>query len=194
VQASDARNTSELGGPVEQAQQRRREAEERQMREDKELAAELVAAQLVEEELAWKAEESRRRERLDEAERMYEAKKKRRETEKAKGKKRKADKDNETDKGSGKKRKEVSNKSSIGRRQLMKHSRLRRSQRPPFAWRSPASGAWPYRPPATRRLRVPAAGDAASARRSAARLCLGRPERTEGRKEKGRGDCHHRQH
>ena len=85
------------------------------MREDKELAAELAAAQLVEEELVRKAEESRRRERLDEAERMYEAEKKRREMEKAKGKKRKADEDDETDEGSGKKRKEVSNKCSIGR-------------------------------------------------------------------------------
>jgi len=138
-----------------------------------------------------KAEESRRRKRLNKAERMYEAEKKQRETEKAKGKKRKADEDDEMDEGSGKKRKEVSNKSSIGRQQLTKHSRLWRSQRPPFAWRSPASGAWPYRPPATRRLRVPAAGDAASARRSAAQLRLGRPERTEGRKEKGRGDCRH---
>ena len=132
------------------------------MREDEELVAELAAAQLVEEELAQKAEESWRRERLNEAE------KKRRETEKAKGKKRKADEDDETDEGSGKKRKEVSNKSSIGRRQLMKNSRLRQSRRPPFAWRSPASGAWPYGPPATRRLGVLAAGDAASARRSAA--------------------------
>ena len=84
------------------------------MREDEELAAELAAAQLVEEELAQKAEESWRRERLDEVERMYEAEKKRRETEKAKGKKRKADEDDETDEGSGKKRKEVSNKCSIG--------------------------------------------------------------------------------
>jgi len=90
------------------------------MREDKELAAELAAAQLIEEELARKAEESWRRERLDEAERMYEAEKKQRETEKAKGKKRKADEDDETDEGSGKKRKEVSNKSSIGRRQTNK--------------------------------------------------------------------------
>jgi len=122
---------------------------------------------------------------------MYEVEKKWRETEKVKGKKRKADEDDKTDEGSGKKRKEVSNKSSIGRQLLTKHSRLRRSQRPPFAWRSPASSAWPYRPPATRRLGVPAAGDAASARQSAARLCLGRPERTEGRKEKGRGDRHH---
>jgi len=71
------------------------------------LAAELAAAQLVEEELAWKAEESQRRERLDEAE------KKRRETEKVKGKKRKADEDDEMDDGSIKKRKEVSNKSYI---------------------------------------------------------------------------------
>ena len=38
-----------------------------------------------------------------------------RKTEKAKGKKRKADEDNEMDKGSRKKRKEVSNKCSIGR-------------------------------------------------------------------------------
>jgi len=87
------------------------------MREDEELAAELAAAQLIEEELARKAEESRRRERLNEAERMYEAEKKRRETEKAKRKKRKADEDNKTDEGYGKKRKEVSNKCSIGRRQ-----------------------------------------------------------------------------
>ena len=86
------------------------------MQEDKELAA----AQLIEEELARKAEESRRRERLDEAERMYEADNKRMETEKAKGKKRKADEDDETDKGSGKKRKEVSNKCSIGRQQTNK--------------------------------------------------------------------------
>jgi len=84
------------------------------MQEDEELAAELAAVQLVEEELAWKAEESRRRERLDEAERMYEAEKKQRETEKAKGKKRKADEEDEMDEGSGKKRKEVSNKCSIG--------------------------------------------------------------------------------
>jgi len=76
----------------------------------------LAAAQLVEGELVWKAEESRRRERLDEAERMYEAEKKWREMEKSKGKKRKADEDDEMDEGSGKKRKEVSNKSSIGRR------------------------------------------------------------------------------
>jgi len=138
------------------------------MREDEELAAELAAAQLVEEELAREAEESRRRERLDEAERRYEVEKKWREMEKVKGKKRKADEDDETDEGSGKKRKEVSNKYSIGNYILMKHSRFRRSRRPPFAWRSPASGAWPYRPPATRRLGVPAAGDAASARRSAA--------------------------
>jgi len=75
----------------------------------------LAAVQLVEEELAQKAEESRRRERLDEVERMYEAERKRRETEKAKGKKRKADEDDETDEGSGKKRKEVSNKCSIDR-------------------------------------------------------------------------------
>jgi len=74
------------------------------MREDKELAAELVAAQLVEEELVQNAEESWRRERLDEAE------KKQRETEKAKGKKRKTDEDEESDEGSVKKRKEVSNK------------------------------------------------------------------------------------
>ena len=161
------------------------------MREDEELAAELVAAQLVEEELAWKVEESRRRERLDEAERMYEVEKKRRETEKAKGKKRKADEDDETDEGSGKKRKEVSNKSSIGRRQLMKNSRLRQSRRPPFAWRSPASGAWPYGPPATRRLGVLAAGDAASARQSAARLHLGRPEGAEDGREKGQRGHHH---
>jgi len=66
--------------------------------------------------------------------------------------------------------------------------------RPPFAWRSPASGAWPYRPPATRRLGVPAARDAASARRSAARLHLGRLERVEGRREKGRRGRHHPQH
>jgi len=85
------------------------------MREDKELAAELAAAQPVEEELAQKAEESWRRERLNEAERMYEVEKKRREMEKMKGKKRKVDEDNETDEGSGKKRKEVSNKCSIGR-------------------------------------------------------------------------------
>jgi len=85
------------------------------MREDEEQVAELAAAQLVEEELVWKVEESRRRERLDEAERMYEAEKKWREMEKAKGKKRKADEDDETDEGSGKKRKEVSNKCSIGR-------------------------------------------------------------------------------
>ena len=73
------------------------------MREDEELAAELVAVQLIEE-LVWKVEESRRRERLDKAE------KKRRETEKAKGKKRKVDEDKESDEGSVKKRKEVSNK------------------------------------------------------------------------------------
>jgi len=84
------------------------------MREDEELAAKLVAAQLIEEELVRKAEEGQRRERLDEAERMYEVEKKQRETEKAKGKKRKADEDDETDEGSGKKIKEVSNKSSIG--------------------------------------------------------------------------------
>jgi len=72
------------------------------MREDEELAAELAAVQLVEEELAWKVEESWRRERLDEVERMYEAEKKRRETEKVKGKKRKVDEDDETDEGSGK--------------------------------------------------------------------------------------------
>ena len=85
------------------------------MQEDEELAAELAAVQLIEEELARKVEESWRRERLDEAERMYEAEKKRRETEKAKGKKRKADEDDEMDEGSGMKRKEVSNKHSIGR-------------------------------------------------------------------------------
>jgi len=73
------------------------------MREDEELAAELVAVQLIEE-LVWKVEESRRRERLDKAE------KKQRETEKAKGKKRKVDEDKESDEGSVKKRKEVSNK------------------------------------------------------------------------------------
>jgi len=73
------------------------------MREDEELAAELVAVQLIEEELVWKVEE-RRRERLDKAE------KKQRETEKAKGKKRKVDEDKESDEGSVKKRKEVSNK------------------------------------------------------------------------------------
>ena len=68
----------------------------------------MVAAQLIEEELVWKVEESRSRERLDEAE------KKQRETEKVKGKKRKADEDEESDKGSIKKRKEVSNKLSVG--------------------------------------------------------------------------------
>jgi len=61
------------------------------MREDEELAAKLVAAQLVEEELVQKVEESRRRERLDKVE------KKRRETEKAKGKKRKVDVTTSTD-------------------------------------------------------------------------------------------------
>ena len=76
------------------------------MWEDKELAAELAAAQLVEEELVRKAEESWRRERLDKAERKYEAEKKQRETEKAKGKKRKVDEDNKMDEGSIKKRKE----------------------------------------------------------------------------------------
>jgi len=110
----------QLGGPVEQVQRRWREAEERRMREDKELAAELAAVQLIEEELAQKAEESRRRERLNKAERRYEAEKKRREKEKVKGKKRNADEEEETDEGSGKKRKEVSNKSSIGRNILMK--------------------------------------------------------------------------
>ena len=74
----------------------------------------MVAAQLVDEELARKAEESWRRERLDKVERMYEAEKKRREMEKAKGKKRKADEDDETDEGSGKKRKEVSNNCQVG--------------------------------------------------------------------------------
>ena len=56
------------------------------MQEDEELAAELAAAQLVEEKLAQKAEESQRRERLDEVERKYKAEKKWREMEKAKGK------------------------------------------------------------------------------------------------------------
>jgi len=74
------------------------------MQEDEELVAKLAAAQLVEEDLAWKVEESWRRQRLNEAE------KKRREMEKLKGKKRKADEDDETDKGSVKKRKEVGNK------------------------------------------------------------------------------------
>ena len=60
---------------MEQAQKQWREAEERRMQEDEELVAELVQ----------KAEERQRRQRLDEAE------KKQRETEKAKGKKRKAD-------------------------------------------------------------------------------------------------------
>ena len=55
------------------------------MREDEELAAKLVAAQLIEEELVRKAEEGQRRERLDEAERMYEAEKKQREMEMEKG-------------------------------------------------------------------------------------------------------------
>ena len=61
------------------------------MREDKELAAKLAAAQLVEEELVWKGEESWRRERLNKAEQKYEAEKKQREMEKVKGKKRKVD-------------------------------------------------------------------------------------------------------
>ena len=74
------------------------------MREDEELAAKLAAAQLVEEELVQKVEESWRRQRLDEVE------KKRREMEKVKGKKRKADKEEESDEGSIKKRKEVGNK------------------------------------------------------------------------------------
>jgi len=74
------------------------------MQEDEELVAKLAAVQPVEEELAWKVEESRRRQRFDEAE------KKHREMEKSKGKKRKADEDDETDKGSVKKRKEVGNK------------------------------------------------------------------------------------
>jgi len=90
------------------------------MQEDEELVAELAAAQLVEEELAWKVEESQRRERLNKVERMYEVEKKWRETEKVKGKKRKADEDDEMDEGSRKKRKEVSNKSSIGKNILMK--------------------------------------------------------------------------
>jgi len=90
------------------------------MREYEELAAELAAVQLVEEELAWKAEESQRRERLDEAERRYEAEKKQREMEKAKGKKRKADEEEETDEGSIKKRKEVRNNYSIGKNIPMK--------------------------------------------------------------------------
>ena len=102
--------SSQLEGPVERAQKQWREEEERWMREDKELAAKLAAAQLIEEGLAWKVEESRRRQRLDKAERKYKVEKKWRETEKLKGKKRKADKDNEMDKGSIKKRKEVSNK------------------------------------------------------------------------------------
>ena len=55
----------------------------------------MAAAQLVEEELAWKAEESRQRQRLDKAEREYKAEKKWREVEKAKGKKRKADEEEE---------------------------------------------------------------------------------------------------
>jgi len=63
------------------------------MREDEELAAEL----------AQKAEDSWRRERLDEVE------KKRREMEKAKGKKRKVDE------RSVKKRREVSNRLSVGK-------------------------------------------------------------------------------
>ena len=86
--------SSQLGGPVEQVQQRRREAEERRMQEDEELAAKLAP----------KAGKSRRRERLDEAEKKW------RETEKAKGNKRKADEEEKFDKGSVKKRKEVSNK------------------------------------------------------------------------------------
>ena len=76
------------------------------MREDKELAAKLAAAQLVEEELVWKAEESWRRERLNKAEQKYEAEKKQREMEKVKGKKRKVDEEEELDEGSVKKRKE----------------------------------------------------------------------------------------
>jgi len=82
--------------------------------------AELAAAQLIEEELAWKAEESQRRERFDKAERRYEAEKKRREMEKEKGKKRKADEEEESDEGSVKKRKEVSNKYSVVKNILMK--------------------------------------------------------------------------
>jgi len=77
------------------------------MREDEELAAKLAAAQLVEEELVQKVEESWRRQRLDEVE------KKRREMEKVKGKKRKADKEEESDEGSIKKRREVSNRLSM---------------------------------------------------------------------------------
>ena len=59
-------------------------------------------------------------ERLDEAERRYKMEKKWRETEKAKGKKRKADEEEETDEGSIKKRKEVRNNYSIGKNIPMK--------------------------------------------------------------------------
>ena len=95
--------SNQLEGQVKLAQQRWREEEERWRQEDKELVAELAAAQLVEEELAWKAEESQRRQRLNEVEKKW------REMEKAKGKKRNADEEDEMDEGSVKKRKEVSN-------------------------------------------------------------------------------------
>jgi len=62
--------------------------------------------------LAWKAEESQRKQRLDEVEQEYEAEKKWRETEKMKGKKRKVDEEDELDEGSIKRKREVSNKFS----------------------------------------------------------------------------------
>ena len=62
---------------------------------------------------------------------------------------------------------------------------MRRWRRPPLAWRSPASGAWLPGPYVTRRCGGLAAGDAVSARQSAAWLCFGRLEGAEDGKEKG---------
>ena len=62
--------------------------------------------------MAWKAEESQRKQRLDEGEQEDEAEKKWRETEKMKGKKRKVDEEDELDEGSIKRKREVSNKFS----------------------------------------------------------------------------------
>jgi len=89
-------------GPVELAQRRRREAEERPIREDVELAAELEATQLAEEEERQKEE---RQWRLAEIQREYKDKEKRKEAEKSKGKKRKVEELEDLEEGSVKRKK-----------------------------------------------------------------------------------------
>jgi len=91
-----------IEGQVELVKWWWREAEERQLHKDVEVAAELEAAQLAEEETRQKEEE--RQQMLEEIQQEYEEEVKQKEVEKAKGKKRKAEEAEESDKRSVKRK------------------------------------------------------------------------------------------